>query len=163
MEGWLKTLTGTLCILTVLTHLLPGGKFSGYVKFYVGILFFLVAVRPAMNLLFGDGELERLLQLEFTKGAYTDMEGTVEGMAELKNAQIIAACQEEVKRQIQEIVMACYLQPETISVTFSRENEYVPERVTIASEKEADTSQKQTVQQEIADLYGIPTENIQIK
>ena len=106
MAEWLKSLAGGLCILTVLLHLIPDGKFTKYVKFYAGLLFFLIAARPVIRFFAGDGELERLLRLEFVKEEHYDLQNAVEGMSELKNSQISAALKQEIVRQITEISAA---------------------------------------------------------
>ena len=74
MEQWLKTMTGSMCVITILMHLLPQGKFTKYVRFYAGLLLFLIAVRPVLNIFTGDGGFERLLQMEFIREESYDME-----------------------------------------------------------------------------------------
>ncbi len=121
MTQWLKTLAGCLCVLTVLMHLIPKGKFSGYVRFYGGLLFFLVAAGPIWKLMAGEGELERLLQLEFLRNDYYDLESSVTGMAELKNDQIREAYRGEIVRQICEIASAYGIKAEDVQVTFGED------------------------------------------
>lgn len=118
MSQWLKTLTGCLCILTVLMHLIPKGRFSVYVRFYGGLLFFLVAAGPIWKLLAGEGELERLLQLEFLRTDYYDLESSVEGMAELKNERIREAYRGEIARQVEEIALAYGIRAEKVQLSF---------------------------------------------
>lgn len=118
---WLKTLAGCLCVLTVLMHLIPKGKFSSYVRFYGGLLFFLVAAGPIWKLMAGEGELERLLQLEFLRNDYYDLESSVTGMAELKNDQIREAYRGEIVRQICEIASAYGIKAEDVQVTFDED------------------------------------------
>ena len=70
MMQWLKSVSSCLCILTIVLHLVPEGKFAKYVHFYAGLLFFLMTSEPVVELFVGDGELERLIKLEFLKEDY---------------------------------------------------------------------------------------------
>lgn len=124
MSAWMKSLTGCLCILTILLHLLPRGRFEKYVRFYGGLLFFLVAMGPLLDLLAGDGALERLLSLEFLREEYFDLETASEGMAELKNDRILEAYRREIRRQAGEIAAAYGLETAEVSLTFDAENAY---------------------------------------
>lgn len=162
MAHWVKSLAGGLCIMTVLLQLIPDGKFSKYVRFYAGLLFFLMAAHPAIRLLAGDGELERLLQLEFVKEEHYDMETAVKGMEDLKNEQIIQAYRKEVERQIYGITRAYQAEPQDISVQFDPDNIYQIEHIamTIASSKTADTA---AIQDEIAGLYMLTKSDVIIQ
>lgn len=124
MSQWLKNLTGCLCILTVLMHLVPNKKFSRYVRFYGGLLFFLVAAGPLWKLFAGEGELERVLQLSFLKEDYYDLESSVAGMAELKNKRILEAYRGEIARQICETGAAYGLAVSDIGLTFDEDDAY---------------------------------------
>ena len=124
MSQWLKNLTGCLCILTVLMHLVPNRKFSRYVRFYGGLLFFLVAAGPIWNLFAGEGELERVLQLSFLKDDYYDLESSVAGMAELKSDRIMEAYRGEIIRQIRETGAAYGLSISDIGLTFDEDDTY---------------------------------------
>lgn len=118
MKAWLKTLIGGACLLTILLDLVPEGKFVKYVRFYAGLLFFLMAAAPVLQLLGGEDELERLLQLEFLKEEYYDLETAVEGMSDLKSDRIRAAYQQELFRQVEELVQACGINGARTEVSF---------------------------------------------
>lgn len=124
MAQWLKNLTGCLCILTLLMHLVPNKKFSRYVRFYGGLLFFLVAAGPIWNLFAGEGELERVLQLSFLKEDYYDLESSVAGMAELKNDRIMDAYRSEIMRQIRETGAAYGLVISDVGLSFDEDDAY---------------------------------------
>lgn len=163
MSEWLKMLTGCLCILTILLHLLPRGKFASYVRFYGGLLFFLAAVSPLLNFFFGKGELERFLKLEFLKEEYYDAETSVQGMAELKNDQILAAYRREIQRQVEEIAAAYGLQIESAKLTYSQEDEYALEHVslTIAAGTSGEGAAA-SVRKEIAEVFALKADEIHI-
>lgn len=124
MAQWLRTMTGSLCILTVLLHLIPKGKLTRYVRFYAGLLFFLMSAGPLWKLLAGEGGLERLLQLEFLREDYSDLESSVAGMEELKNDRIRTAYRSEIARQVREIAAAYGLRAEEIRLSFDSREEY---------------------------------------
>lgn len=159
MAHWLKSLAGGLCIMTVLLQLIPDGKFSKYVRFYAGLLFFLMAAHPAIRLLAGDGELERLLQLEFVKEEHYDMETAVKGMEDLKNEQVIQAYRKEVERQIYGITRAYQAEPQNVSVQFDSDNIYQIEHIvmTVISSENTDTN---AIREEIAGIYMLSQSDI---
>lgn len=159
MAHWLKSLAGGLCIMTVLLQLIPDGKFSKYVRFYAGLLFFLMAAHPAIRLLAGDGELERLLQLEFVKEEHYDMETAVKGMEDLKNEQVIQAYRKEVERQIYGITRAYQAEPQNVSVQFDSDNIYQIEHIamTVISSGNTDTN---AIREEIAGIYMLTQSDI---
>lgn len=145
--------------MTVLLQLIPDGKFSKYVRFYAGLLFFLMAAHPAIRLLAGDGELERLLQLEFVKEEHYDMETAVKGMEDLKNEQVIQAYRKEVERQIYGITRAYQAEPQNVSVQFDSDNIYQIEQIamTVISSENTDTN---AIREEIAGIYMLTQSDI---
>lgn len=163
MEQWLKTLTGSMCVITILMHLLPGGKFTKYVRFYAGLLFFLMAARPVMNLFTGEGELERLLQLEFLKEEYYDMETSIAGMEELKNNRITEAYHAELYRQIQEMAASYDVSVAGLELKFDENDEYSLEKVEIVVEAEGAEAACEALKNEISGLYMIGKRDILIK
>lgn len=161
MANWIKTLAGGLCIMTVLLQLVPDGKFAKYVKFYAGLLFFLMAARPAVILLAGDGELERLLKLEFLKEEHYELESAVKGMADLKNDRIMQAYRQEVERQIRGIVSAYEVEVCDLSVQFAPDNEYQIKSIalTVCSLQSASA---EALREEIAGVYMIAQDCITV-
>ncbi len=163
MSGWLKTLTGSLCVLTILLHLVPAGKFASYVRFYAGLLFFLVAVSPLLDFFFGEGELTRLLKLEFLKEEYYDVQTSIEGMEDLKNDRILEAYRTEIKRQIREIASACGLPAASVELSWSGEDEYALESVRITAGEISDGPEAVSeIMEEIAGLFALDQEDIHI-
>ncbi len=182
MSQWLKSLTGCLCVLTVLMHLVPKGKFSRYVRFYGGLLFFLVAAGPLWKLLAGEGELERLLQLEFLKDDYYDLEASVAGMEELKNDQIKEAYRSELARQIREIALAHGIEAKDVQLSFGEDGyritgvsmeaaAAVQETLSVPGAEQEDTGAERadlaaavaSVRSEIAGVYTLDLNRIQIR
>lgn len=177
MREWLKLLLYSICIITLLLHLLPDGKFVKYVRFYAGLLFFLIALEPLLGLFLGNGELAKLLQLRFLKEEYRDLSGTVEGLGELKNARIREAYQKEINRQIAEIAASCTGKEASARITFSADG-YTPESAEIrlsssessqsfpAGAAKADDSKLSfaaaTIRQELFSVYALPSEAVLI-
>lgn len=153
MSQWLKTLTGCMCILTVLMHLVPKGKFSRYVRFYGGLLFFLAATGPLWKLFAGEGELERLLQLEFLRDDYHELELSLNGMEEMKNDQIREAYQREIMRQIREMASAYGIMAKDVKLSFEKDGYQV---TSVSLEAEAAAGQDgaaDALRQEIAEVF----------
>lgn len=160
---WIKTLASSLCILTILLHLIPQGKFVKYVRFYAGLLFFLIAAGPILQIFTGEGVLERMLQLEFLKEEYYDLETAMTGMEDLKNDKIQEAYQQELHRQIQELASAYDLAVESTSLWFDSADGYTLKEVAIKLQAGAyDRSNASMLQEEIAGVYQISLNQIRI-
>ena len=93
MQNWIKTLVVGSCLLTMLLHMIPNGKFVKYVRFYAGLIFVLLAMQPVIQL-FSGGTLEELLQFALLREDSAELATAVESMRELKDSQIMAACAE---------------------------------------------------------------------
>lgn len=164
MKKWLKLLLYSICIITLLLHLLPDGKFVKYVRFYAGLLFFLIALEPLLGLFLEDGELAKLLQLRFLKEDYRDLSSTVEGLGELKNAQIQASYQSEISRQIAGIAASCTGEEANATVTFSADG-YTPAKAVIhlsVADSEKLSLAAAAIRQELCSVYALPSESILI-
>lgn len=161
MREWVKTLIGGVCVLTILIHLIPEGRFAKYVRFYAGLLFFLMAAGPVLGWFAGEGELERLLTMEFLKEDYYDLETAVEGMSELKNDRIRESYQREILRQLQEIARAYGSPGAKVEAVFDREGGYALEGVSIRTEA-GEQVNGDGLRQEIAGVYGLSGKEIAI-
>lgn len=163
MTGWLKTLIGSLCILTMLLHLIPQGKFEKYVRFYAGLLFFLMLSGPVFGFLAGEGELERLLLLEFLKEEHYDLETAVWGMADLKNDRIHEAYQSEILRQIDEMAGAYGVEALEVQLIFDEEDDYLLKGISLFVEAgESTEGTIEAVRNEIAGVYMLALNDIKI-
>lgn len=162
MTEWIQSVIACVCIVTMLLHLIPEGKFLKYVKFYSRLLLLLVAIRPLLQFLGKEDQLSRLIKLEVIKEDYYDMETSVEGMAELKNDAFAAAYRQEIRRQIEEIAAAWGAEAEEIQVLFDPEQEYQIRSVSF-SLKDAETlaaSVPERIREEIAGLYMLERDHI---
>ncbi|MCD8103746.1 MAG: stage III sporulation protein AF [Lachnospiraceae bacterium] len=172
MIQWLKTLSGSICIVTILMHLIPDGRFAKYVRFYAGLLLFLIMLQPVLEFL-GDGnELDHYLQLEFLREEYYDLESAAEGLSDLKNDQILTAYQSEISRQVSEIASAYGLDAISVEIEFG-EDGYSIETISLTveatgGEEAAEITEPEITEvaamtrDEIAGLYLIPTARISI-
>ena len=154
MKEWLKMLTCSLCILTILMHLVPQRKFAKYVRFYAGLLFCFLAMKPVLGLFGKDGELERLLSLEFLKEEYYDMETAVDGMEELKNDVIRTSYQQEIVRQIREIAAAYGFWTADVQACFDAGEGYTLSSVRVSAEiAEGQEQAADELRNEISGVY----------
>ncbi len=166
MTQWLKTLTSCLCILTVLVHLVPKGKFSRYVRFYGSLLFLLAAAGPLWRILAGEGELERLLQLEFLREDHYDLETSMSGMADLKNEQIMAAYQKELTRQIRETAAAYNVTALGIRLSFDAEEEYRLTGITFGVQpetREENAAGLDSLRRELTEVFALDPDQIRVR
>lgn len=161
MVQWLKTVSAGLCILTILLHLVPNGKFEKYVRFYGDLLFLLVAAEPLLDFFTEEGALERLIQLEFLKEEHYELETSVKGMEELKNDSIRQAYQQEIQRQLEETVQAYGLEQVQAEAKFTAEDGYTLDQVWISA-KGADAATLNRLCQEIAGIYSLEQTEIRI-
>lgn len=161
MGQWVKNVSAGLCILTILLHLVPNGKFEKYVRFYGGLLFLLVAAEPVLDFFTEEGALERLIQLEFLKEEHYELETSLKGMEELKNNSIRQAYQQEIQRQLEEIVQTYGLEQVQAEAKFAAEDGYVLDQVWINA-KDADTATLNRLCQEIAGIYSLEQTEIRI-
>lgn len=158
MVAWAKSLMVSICIITILMHLVPNGKFGKYVKFYGGLLFFLLAVQPLLSLFGTQGELERLLQLEFLKEEYYDLETAMSGMEELKNDTIRTYYQQEILRQIETIAKAYGLENPSVTAAFSEDGYEIESVFLETGGQEAQTAA--AVKAELSEVYSLREEQI---
>lgn len=162
MRGWLKTLIGAMCMITILLYLVPNGKFVKYVRFYGGIVFLLLACGPILGFFSGEGELERFLQLEFLKEEHYEIETAVEGMADLKNNVVMEAYQQELYRQIGEIVTACGFSVYELSLSFAEDGYSLTGVSACISAGEGSNASVSRVRSEISGIYMLSERDIQI-
>lgn len=162
MAEWVKTLTVSMCILTLLMHLIPKGKFEKYVRFYAGLLFFLLAVQPVLRFFGQSGELERLLELEFLKEDYDDLETAMDGLEELKNEKIQQYYQKEIIRQVRAIAEAYKLGNPAVNVIFGADG-YEVQDILIQTDGSLSAEQTVSVKQELLEVYSLLEEQIRIE
>lgn len=118
MQDWIRTLVIVSCVLTMLLHVIPDGKYVKYMRFYAGLIFLLLAVQPFLQL-FSGNTLEYLLQLALLKEDARELSTTVEGMREMKEASILSACREELTRQLETLAGTCGADRAEVEVSFS--------------------------------------------
>ena len=141
MANWLKSLMGGICIITILLHLLPEGKFTKYVKFYAGLLFCLMVLKPVLNFFAGDGEFERLLE-------------------ELKNHEIMEAYRAELTRQIQELGNSYQIEISEIDTYFDEKDEYQLKGIELSVKEGTEDTKIEELKKEISQLYLVERNDI---
>ena len=160
MASWLKSLMGGMCIITMLLHLLPEGKFTKYVKFYAGLLFCLMVLKPVLNFFAGDGEFERLLSLELLKEKYYELETSIEGIEELKNHEIMEAYRAELTRQIQELGNSYQIEISEIDTYFDEKDEYQLKGIELSVKEGTEDTKIEELKKEISQLYLVERKDI---
>ena len=154
MQNWIKTLVVGSCLLTMLLHMIPNGKFVKYVRFYAGLIFVLLAMQPVIQL-FSGGTLEELLA------------AAVESMRELKDSQIMAACQKELVSQLEDLSCACGADTAHVTVRFSDSSEGIADAVSISISILGGTTGQYrdtaaAIREKAETLYGIAPKAIHI-
>ena len=142
MQNWIKTLVVGSCLLTMLLHMIPNGKFVKYVRFYAGLIFVLLAMQPVIQLFSG-------------------------GMRELKDSQIMAACQKELVSQLEDLSCACGADTAHVTVRFSDSSEGIADAVSISISILGGTTGQYrdiaaAIREKAETLYGIAPKAIHI-
>ena len=155
MQNWIKTLVVGSCLLTMLLHVIPNGKFVKYIRFYAGLIFVLLAMQPIIQLLSGD-TLEELLQFALLREDSAELATAVEGMRELKDTQIM-----------EDLSCACGADTAHVTVRFSDSSEGIADAVSISiSISDGTTGQYRdtaaAIREKAETLYGIAPKVIHI-
>ena len=162
MQNWIKTLVVGSCLLTMLLHMIPNGKFVKYVRFYAGLIFVLLAMQPVIQL-FSGGTLEELLQFALLREDSAELATAVESMRELKDSQIMAACQKELVSQLEDL--SC--DTAHVTVRFSDSSEGIADAVSISISILGGTTGQYrdtaaAIREKAETLYGIAPKTIHI-
>ena len=143
MQNWIKTLVVGSCLLTMLLHMIPNGKFVKYVRFYAGLIFVLLAMQPVIQL-FSGGTLEGLLQFALLR----------EDSAELVS-------------QLEDLSCACGADTAHVTVRFSDSSEGMADAVSISISILGGTTGQYrdtaaAIREKAETLYGIAPKAIHI-
>lgn len=166
MQNWIKTLVVGSCVLTMLLHVIPDGKFVKYVRFYAGLIFVLLAMRPVIQLLSGD-TFEELLQFALLREDSAELATAVEGMREMKDTQIIEACQKELASQLEDLACVCGADAAEVAVRFSDSPEGIVDAVSISISISDGTTEQyrhtaSAIREKTETLYGIDPRAVRI-
>ena len=163
MKEWLGKIAGILCIMTIMLQLLPEGSFGKYVKFYASLLYLLVAAGPVLRLFTQEDLLERFLRLELLKEEHYDLESAVAGLQDLKNETFQNVYEQELICQFEEIVQAYGAFAENIRIQFEEDETLREVNIKIRAMDEAAAGASEKIKREIAGIYGLEQEQIQVE
>lgn len=163
MREWLGRIAGVLCIMTIMLQLLPEGSFGKYVKFYASLLYLLVAVGPVLRLFTQEDLLERFLRLELLKEEHYDLESAVTGLKDLKNEMFRKAYEQELICQFGEIAQAYGAFMENARICFKEDDTLQEVKIKICAEDETAADAAEKIRREIAGIYGLAQDKIQIE
>lgn len=161
MKEWLEKIAGVLCVMTVMLQLIPEGSFAKYVRFYASLLYLLVTAGPLLRLFTQEDLLDQFLNLELIREEHYDLETAVTGLQDLKNETFQSAWQNEVIRQIGEIVGACKGRMEDAELLTGEDYSLQKVNIKIWEEDAAGNAAAQ-IQQEVAEIFSVAPEQVQI-
>ena len=118
---WVKTLTVSICIMTIISQLIPQEKYTKYVRFYSGLMFLLIAAGPVLELFTGETGLTDCLKIEFLKEEYGELEQKAASLTELKTKQIQKALEKESSRQIIMLASAYGFEDAKVSIRYGED------------------------------------------
>ena len=102
-----------ICTFLRRTYLCPAGDAAGYSAVF-------------------RGTLEELLQFALLREDSAELATAVESMRELKDSQIMAACQKELVSQLEDLSCACGADTAHVTVRFSDSSEGIADAVSIS-------------------------------
>lgn len=115
---WVKTLMVSICIMTILSQLVPKEKYAKYVRFYSGLVFIFIAAGPVLNFFSGETEFADCLKIEFLKEEYSELERKADSLAEIKTEQILNSFEKESSRQIVMLASAYGFEDPKVSIRY---------------------------------------------
>lgn len=102
IRQWLGQVICFLCMMTLLLHVIPDTGLKKYVRFFLGLLFVLVALEPVGSLL-GKEEFLRNLELENIRGLYQEFQSGQMGLSDTFGSWDEEKYQEDLEKKIREI------------------------------------------------------------
>lgn len=177
---WMKQVIGYLCLLELFCQLIPGKNYRRYVRFFGSVIFLISIAEPLLSAFSVEGTFEKELQKAFIQEEIAYLEETRENLAGLQNRKIVIAYENELRRQIRQIIEAANERALRI-LLFFEENTQEPSALqkieielakknsgtNVFSENEQDSSMQQRavsqIRSELAALYGLRPSEISIR
>jgi len=175
--SWVRNIICYICFFNVFLQVLPGKTYKKYVSFFGSLVLLLVVLEPVVNWLNISDRLEQLWRMESIREELDDMEIAMQGMEELRSEKINAAFEDELKRQINEIIKAHGYYPISTTIEFEENSDGILQISSISSrvsksnkkivvsideERENEENSQETIEikKEIQEVYHIPLGNI---
>lgn len=84
--NWVKPIIYFSIFITVMLQLLPGEKYTKYIRFFAGLLMIVLVMRPVLNL-FGEGDFsEKIFNESFYQEQSAEIDLDIEEMEEQSQA-----------------------------------------------------------------------------
>lgn len=115
---WVKTMILSICVMTIITQLVPNEKYAKYVRFYSGLMILFIAAGPVLNLFSGENAFADVLRTEFLKEEYSNLEQKAESLAEMKTEQIQTSFEKESSRQIIRLASAYGFEDAKVHISY---------------------------------------------
>lgn len=101
---WVKQMIFYLCFLELVCQLVPKQNYRRYVRFFGSVIFVISVLSPLMSVLSAEDAFERTLQKAFIQEEAMRLEEVRENLAGLQNREITIAYENELRRQVREII-----------------------------------------------------------
>lgn len=178
--SWIRNIICYICFFNVFLQILPGNSYKKYVSFFGSLILMLVVLEPVIKWMNISDRLDQLWRMESIKEELDDMEMAMQGVEELRSEKINAAFEEELKRQVNEIIKAHGYYPVSTEIEFEENSDGIMQIAKINSkisrankkieisvggdkeeeENEADAKDFEEIKKEIQEVYHIPLGNI---
>lgn len=172
LYAWVRNVISCLCLLELFCHLVRGGEYRRYIRFFGGLVILLMILSPVGNLFSMGASFEEALRLAFAREEVYELQASREALAGLQSRKIGEAYREELERQFAGIVKAHGQQSISVQVTL-QEGETPPagieevsillmprnQNLNVFEEDEENRRLQQkaadAIRDEIAALYGV--------
>ncbi len=101
---WVKQIIIYLCLLELICQLIPGQNYRRYVRFFGSVIFVISVLRPLLSAFSVEDVFDRALQRAFVQEEAMRLEEVRENLAGLQSREIMIAYENELRRQVREIV-----------------------------------------------------------
>ncbi len=101
---WVKQVIIYLCFLELVCQLVPKQKYRRYVRFFCSVTFVISVLNPLLSVFSAEEVFDRTLQRAFIQEDVIRLEEARENLAGLQNREITIAYENELRRQVREII-----------------------------------------------------------
>lgn len=122
---WVRNIACYLVVFNVILHIVPNEGFKRYVRFIGGILLVILVMAPLANLTNLSESFDQALRIEGLKEELDNVKTAREGLDGLKSDKIEKAFSDEIKRQIEQIVIQHDYYPVSATMEYEKEGESI--------------------------------------
>lgn len=156
---WIKNIICCICVLELLYHIVQNTEYQRYLRFFGGIIFILMTAAPLLNFWSFQDVFDEALRMSLLQEEVRDMEEAAESLGELQNEKIEKAYQEELERQIEEVVRGHGQVPLRVEITLGGEETAIRTisqvEIELRKTETEEEEEREAIKTEISAIYGV--------